>query len=246
VVTGLDDLLWVATDRAAHRTPALTRERIVRAAVALADAEGLAALSMKRLATEVGAATMSLYRHVPGKPQLVSMMLDEAIGEPPSFADGAWRDALAGWARANREVFVRHPWTLPLVTESRMMGPHELAWAERALRVIASTGVPIGRCADVLMLVNGYVRGAVAGEIPARLPSPDLLRRSGRAEQYPTLTAVLAAGDAARSDPPDPPDPQPQRSPEHRETGGAFDFGLRRVLDGIERYIAELPGVAAV
>lgn len=218
-------LLW--DDRPGRRRgpkPLLDRGRVVRAGIELADADGLDALSMQRVAARLGAATMALYRHVPGKAELIALMLDAAIGEPPALPESTgWRTALAAWARANRDVFVRHPWTLPLVTNSRTMGPNELAWTETALRVASTTGLPTAALLDVLLLVNGYVRGAVVdlagGPV---LPGPETLRRLGLLERYPVLAGVLAQ--ASESEGP--------ASRAHR-----FEFGLARVLDGIGQFV---------
>ncbi|HEX4252323.1 MAG TPA: TetR/AcrR family transcriptional regulator C-terminal domain-containing protein [Pseudonocardia sp.] len=223
-------LLW-GGQPAPRRGPKalLNRGKVVRAGIEIADAEGLAALSMQRVAAKLGAATMALYRHVPGKFELVTLMLDAAIGEPPELPDGTgWRTGLAAWARGNRDVFVRHPWTLSLVTGSRTMGPNELAWTEAALRVTSATGLPTPALLDVLMLVNGYVRGAVVDLAGGPVvPGPETLRRLGLLERYPVLAGVLAQ---AR-------EPEGAASREHR-----FEFGLARVLDGVGQYVRDNPG----
>lgn len=218
-------LLW--GDQPAPRRgprPLLNRGRIVRAGIEIADAEGLDALSMQRVAAKMDAATMSLYRHVPGKTELVALMLDAAIGDPPELPDGVgWRTALAAWARGNRDVFARHPWTLPLVTGSRTMGPNELAWTEAALRVASTTGLPTAALLDVLILVNGFVRGAAVdlagGPVP---PGPETLRRLGLLERYPLFAGALAQASELEG----------PATREHR-----FEFGLARVLDGIGLFV---------
>jgi AcrR family transcriptional regulator len=210
------DLLWTGLDaEMAPRRP-LSRARIVATAVAVADAEGLDAVSMPRLARELATAPMSLYRHVPHKDALVDLMLDAAIGPPPAVAEGTWRERLAMWARANLDVFRRHPWTLPLVTAARRMGPQECAWGECALQVTAGAGLAPADCGRVLQLVNGYVRGA-AVPVADRAPDPAVIERSGRADELPRMLALLAA-----------PPPGPG------DTDAGFEFGLARVLDGVE------------
>jgi AcrR family transcriptional regulator len=179
---------------------------------------------MCRVANRLNVATMSLYRHVPGKAELVSLMLDVVIGRPPLFPNSiGWRAALTVWARAYRDVFVRHPWTLRLVPWNRTLGPNELTWVETALRVISVIGLPMEDLLDMLWFVNGYVRNAASdlGGAPAA-PSLEALRRSGRVNNYPVLAGVLArtalpetsAGEVDR-----------------------FEFGLARALDSIELYI---------
>jgi AcrR family transcriptional regulator len=208
------------------RKPTLRRERIVAAAVELADRDGLEAVSMQRVAARTGAATMALYRHVPGKDDLVSLMLDAAVGPAPSLpADLGWRWGLAEWARANRDVFVRHPWILPLVTTPRVLGPNELDWAEAALRLLASTGLPRAQLGDILLVINGYVRGASVDLTGGpRMPDPEVLRHRGREDDYPVLIGLLTeAGE-----------------PETPALGAArFELGLTLLLDGVERLLRE-------
>lgn len=210
------DARWAPAAPPTARRP-LTRAAIVDAAVALADAEGIEAVSMPRLARTLGAAPMSLYRHVPHKDALVDLMLDAAIGDPPP-TDGPWRDALAAWARANRAVFVDHPWTLPLVSGSRRMGPAECAWAEAALRAGVDAGLSVADALAVLHAVNSYVRGASA-PLGDRAPRTDDLRASGRAGEFPLLLGLLEV--APEDAPPDDP----------------FDDGLVRVLDGVAAHL---------
>lgn len=227
-----EELLWSVpgTPRRGPR-PALSRDGIVRAGIQIADDDGLAALSMQRVAARLGAATMSLYRHVPGKNDLISLMLDAAIGDPPALAeDAGWRAAVAEWARGTRDIFVRHPWTLPLVTSARTMGPNELAWAEAALRVLVTTGLPGPALLDVLLLVNGYVRGAAADFTGGpRVPGRDSLLRFGRLDRYPVFTTVFQQASAA-----DTPASEADR----------FEFGLARVLDGVELFVQAHGGPA--
>jgi AcrR family transcriptional regulator len=161
---------------------------------------------------------MSLYRHVPHKDALVDLMLDAAVGPPPALNGISWRDRLADWARANLGVFRRHPWTLPLVTTARRMGPQECAWGETALRVIAEADIAPADRGWVLQLVNGYVRGA-AVPVADRAPDPAAIERSGRAAELPLMLALLAA---------------PPPGPGDDDAG--FEFGLARVLDGVEAH----------
>ena len=131
-----------------------------------------------------------------------------------------WRARLADWARANLDVFRRHPWVLPLVTSSRPMGPQECAWGETALQVIADAGFAPPADGLVLQLVNGYGRGA-AVPVAERAPDPAVIERSGRAEELPRMLALLTA---------------PSQGPADGDDG--FEFGLARLLDGVEAYRA--------
>src|SRR3954447_23938791 len=93
------DFLWQEPSRPTRGPkPALTLDRIADAAIAVADAEGLAAVSMQRVAADLGYTKMSLYRYLPGKAELVAAMLERGIGGPPATVPGGWRAALTGWA----------------------------------------------------------------------------------------------------------------------------------------------------
>jgi AcrR family transcriptional regulator len=226
-------LLW-GTDARPTRgpRPRFSLDQIVRTAVEIADTEGLAALSMQRLADSLGVGTMSLYRYVPGKSELVSLMLDAVIGEPPRIDPRNWRRALRRWANGNRDIFLSHPWTFAVVAGPRVLGPNETAWAEAALRAVSRTGLPPSLMLEVVFLLNSYVRGAV--QIPVGNvgsdgagdgPSFDLrvVHQAGRRDRYPLLTGALEAFDSGEQTPP----------------GGhdQFEFGLQRVLDGIDTLV---------
>ncbi|THV40543.1 TetR/AcrR family transcriptional regulator [Glycomyces buryatensis] len=220
-------MLWGPGERPTRGRPAtLSRGRIVAEAVAIADAEGLEKVSMKRIAEQLGSGVMSLYRHVPGKDELIALMIDTAIGTPPQLPiEDGWRTALAEWARATRDFFVAHRWALPLATLSRVIGPNETLWLDRGLSALAGEPLSGEERMFTVMAVNGYVRGAVQPELNGADDSPEWFRfaadPAGR-ERFPNATALLADGSlSART---------PQRY---------FEFGLERVLDGLERYIEE-------
>lgn len=243
-------LLWgVRQSPTRGPKPALRVEQIVGTAVDIADAEGLAVLSMQRLATDLGVGTMSLYRYLPGKSELESLMLDAVIGDPPTIEPRYWRRSLRRWARGNRDIFRRHPWTLTVAVAPRLLGPNETAWTEAALRAVSHTGLPADAMLGVVYAVNSYVRGAVqlsvraVGDDGPRF-DPGLLRHLGLQDRYPILMG-LADGPAAGSG--------PERAGSARarperagrgESGTAddlsetqFEFGLARVLDGVQALI---------
>ena len=232
-------LLWRTPAEGAARPgprPSLDVDRIVAAAVRLADAEGLAALSMRRVAADLGVGAMTLYSHVPGKGELVDLMLDAVLAElypdEAVLTSGAWRDRLTTVARANWAFFVRHPWALHLATGRPPLGPHLMRKYELELRAVDALGLPEVQMDLLVTLVTGFVRGTVAGVAE----KADAERATGLteeqwwaatepyvaqvfdAERFPTAARVgpvageeLGAGD-------------PQRS---------FEFGLERLLDGI-------------
>lgn len=220
------------------RKPALTLEQIASAAIDLADRDGIGALSMQRLAERLGKGTMSLYRYVDTKDDLIAVMLDLAVGPPgtESVDPQDWRSALTSWARETRDIFQAHPWTLPLVTTKRMMGPNETARLEAALQAISGLGLTAAQMMDAVLLVNGYVRGATQPDIdtpsdepdgvePHTSSTPEVVAGPDFGELYPILTGVhaeLGSVGAATV--------RERRAQAER----SFEFGLRCILDGIE------------
>ncbi|MGK5729577.1 GntR family transcriptional regulator [Streptomyces sp. URMC 124] len=150
--------------RAAGAPRALTRERIVRTAIALADAHGAAALSMRALAAELGVPTMALYRHVPGKDDLVARMADAVFGEcggPPGSVPGDWRARLRAAARHQWALYRRHPWLARVMVS--VPRPRLPACAtglmERAMAPPPGPGLEAGAVSRIGVTVAGYVRG---------------------------------------------------------------------------------------
>jgi AcrR family transcriptional regulator len=214
------------------RKPGMTLERIVAAAVELADADGLAGLSMRRVADRLGVGTMSLYRYVPSKAELADLMLDAVIAEGlPIPARRNWREGLEQFARASLAGYRRHPWLLRASLTRGAMGPNQAAALDTVLSAIDGTGLSSGERLAVVGLVTGYVRGAAQQLSEAALaaqrtgisdeqfwtdfaPLPD-----GHldAERFPALTTVWRDGEPDWVDP--------------------FEFGLGRVLDGVETLV---------
>jgi AcrR family transcriptional regulator len=198
--------------------PALSVDRIAEAAIALADAEGLAAVSMERVAAGFGFTPMALYRYVPGKAELVALMVERGIGQPPPLG-GSWRERLAAWAAALGERWRAHPWSLDATDRLRPMGPNELAWLEAGLGALADTGLsPRQRqaaCVAVLAQVRTAARFATAPDGLTGSAWEAAAASFAEGDGYPGLRAVLA-------------------EPPNEDTLG---FGLRCVLDGIEAVI---------
>lgn len=215
-------------------------DEIVAAAIRLADAEGLAAISMRRLAETLGISPMSLYTYVPSKAELVDLMLDRVAGEVPetSAADGGWRGQLTRIARQRWDMAQRHPWVLLVGVHRPPLGPNVLARVEATLRAIDGVGLSEMEMDQVTSLVGDYVRGAVRAAIEAR----EIEKETGMTDEqwwamntplleglvdparYPTTVKIGEAFKAGRLPPPD-----------HERN---FEFGLQRVLDGIESFIA--------
>jgi AcrR family transcriptional regulator len=207
----------------------LSLEGIVDAAVRIADADGLSAVSMSSVATALGFTTMSLYRYVSAKDDLILLMQESGIGLPPlSIGEAtAWRDGLTRWYRAILGVYSGHPWLLDIPIEGEPSTPNNLAWLDAGLAVLVDTPLdPASRVAAVLML-SGHSRWeaqvgrfATATRQPAL--APELLAELITPAQFPFLAPAIAAGAFSAS------------------AANPFEFGFLRILDGIERHIAEL------
>ncbi len=216
--------------------PGLTLARIVEAGIAVALADGLDAVSMARVATELGSSPMSLYRYVASKDELVALMVDAAYGTPPApDPSEEWRAGLTRWAWGSLAAMRAHAWALRVPISGPPLAPNQVAWLEDGLRALRDTRLAEAEKASVVLLLSGYVRNSatVMAEVFAAFQggggTPDeamssyaaLLRRLTDAERFPAVTALLAAGTFDRADDPD----------------DEFRFGLDRVLDGIEALV---------
>jgi AcrR family transcriptional regulator len=215
--------------------PGMSVELVVAAAVAVADRDGLAAVSMGRVAKELGYTTMSIYRYVSSKDDLLALMYDETLGPAPEIdaADG-WRPGLERWARHAMAGYQRHPWLLQMPITGPPLGPNTLTWLEQGLRAMSGTALHPQAKANVVLLISGYVSTTarlftdLAGAAPpAGSPTYGaLLRALADRERYPE---VLAAADSGIFDDGD-------------EFGEAdFEFGLQRTLDGIASLVDATP-----
>ncbi|MGW7367544.1 TetR/AcrR family transcriptional regulator C-terminal domain-containing protein [Streptomyces sp. NPDC054841] len=240
-VPGIGTVVTDTRPRPAHSPaePALTRDRIVRTAIALADAEGLAALSMRRVATGLGTSTMALYRHVPGKGELVRLMSDAAFAERPlgALPAGGWRPALEKAARSLRDAHTRHPWLAQAMASFTRptASPNAMAYTEWVLRAVRSTGLTPFQTIHAHLSLFAYVQGvsmAADLETQARqdtgLSGDEWMARnepqfeaiaSGGA--YPLLTTLFEQDDS------------------ELDLETLFEFGLARLLDGLAVMIDE-------
>jgi AcrR family transcriptional regulator len=211
-------------------------DRIVGSAVRLADAEGLSALSMRRVAAELGVAAMTLYTHVPGKGELVDLMLDDVLGElypdEQVVISGAWRTRLKTLAQANWDLFLRHPWALHVATGRPPLGPGLMRKYELELRAVDGLGLSEVQMDLLVTLINGFVRGAFGG---ARETAADqaggTTARQWRETTAPYATQIFDPDrfpTAARVGPTAVEELQAAGAPER-----SFEFGLERLLDGI-------------
>ena len=166
------------------RKPRFSREQIAAAALAIADAEGFDAVSIRRVAAELGAGTMSLYRYISAKADLVALMDDAIMGEsliPDGQLPADWREALAAIARSTRAALLRHPWAVQALqgrgaaAQDGSFGPNGLRHFEQSLAALATAPLDTLAKFDLLTIVDDYVFGHVlrAGEQQARVASTD-------------------------------------------------------------------------
>jgi AcrR family transcriptional regulator len=227
------ELLWGLRE-AGSRGPrrGLTLERIVDAGIAVAQNEGVGALSMARIAKELGVGTMSLYRYVASKDELLTTMVDTGLGAPPPPAAGEdWRAGLMRWAVGVRTAYQTNPWALRVPISGPPLGPNNVAWLDNALTALADTALTEQEKLSCVLLVSGFVRNDVtlaldfaeaSGGAPQMPGYGQLLARLISAEERPALYRAIASGSL---DDPDDPDAE-------------FTFGIARILDGIEALIA--------
>ncbi|MGW9395672.1 TetR/AcrR family transcriptional regulator [Streptomyces sp. NPDC055642] len=230
------DLLWDTGPRPSRGPkPGLTLDRVVETAIEVADRDGIGALSMRRIATELGTGTMSLYRYVPGKGELLDLMLDRVqrpSENPADLGDGSWRAALEALGRAALALYRRHPWLLEVNQSRPVLGPSALDGMERVLARIKPMGLSDPELLSAIMTVDGYVVGAARTQVyqleaerssgltdaqfwEAQRPALEKAMNSGR---YPVLAGLS------------------------EDTFGSgfdhFEFGLQRILDGLEGFVA--------
>ena len=133
--------------------------KIVRAGVALADAEGLDGVTVRKLAQRLGVSTMAAYRHISSRDEVVAAMVDVAFG-PPALSGPAedWESGLRCWAMAIHIRYDAHPWLLDVPVQGMPTGPHRLRWMEAVLRVLAGAGLDLQEQLNAALLVDGHVR----------------------------------------------------------------------------------------
>jgi AcrR family transcriptional regulator len=233
------ELLWDTGRRPSRGPkPGLTLDRIVEAAVHVADTEGLEALSMRRVATELGTGAMSLYRYVPGKAELLDLMLDrvQRPGDPAGLGDGGWRAALEAMARNTLALYRRHPWLLRMNQSRPLLGPSALDGMEAMLSRIRPMGLTDPELVSAIIMVDGYVVGAARTQVyqlEAELTSGQTTAEF-YAAQAPFVQKIMATGR------------YPVLASLPEDTWSAdfdhFEFGLQRILDGLEVLVGQRRG----
>ncbi len=219
----------------------LSLDQIVKAGLAVAAADGLAAVSMSRVAAELGVGTMSLYRYVDSKRDLLDLMVDTALGPPPP-ADPrvSWRVGMSGWAWAQLASYRANLWAVQVPISGPPATPNALGWLEAALFYLRRTGLNESQKMSVILLASSYVRSEATLEaqldsaVRAVRQSPsDLMAGYNKfltgvldPRRFPELAAVAASGVLGKADDPD----------------DEFAFGLDRVLDGVDVLVRGVGG----
>ncbi|MBE2319784.1 TetR/AcrR family transcriptional regulator [Solirubrobacter sp. CPCC 204708] len=232
-------LLWGTKERAPRGPkPTLTVDRVVETAIALADAEGIEQVSMRRVAERLGVGAMSLYRYVPSKAELLDLMLDRIHAEhadatPPADTE-PWRARLTWHAHQSRALIQRHPWMLQVRMGQRPpLGPNIMAVFNAILGAAKDIGLEPHETLAVTELIDNYVRGSTRAAVEA----VQVTEESGvsdeewwgernafweeyfEVERFPHITLMWEQG-------------------AYEEPVDQFEFGLQRVLDGIEAMLA--------
>ncbi|MFD6953550.1 TetR family transcriptional regulator [Nocardiopsis sp. TSRI0078] len=242
------ELMWGLRQSEPRRgpKPRLSRDAVVAAAVALADAEGLEAVSMQGVAKELGFTTMSLYRYVESKEDLLVLMNDAAMDTAPPGPCGGrdWRAGVEAWVHGVLTMYGRHPWAVYLPQNGPPSGPNGLRWMEAGLREIVRSGLDPRRSVQILTMLSTTLREMfrmnVDMERAARAAGATVadtmrgyaagLGRAVTEEHFPTVARLLredvledAPAEAHGRGPAGPTD--------------ELDFPVRRLLDGVEVYV---------
>jgi AcrR family transcriptional regulator len=235
-------LLWRDTGPSdTRRGPrqGLSIEQVVAAAIGLADSDGIGAVTMRQVATILGVVPMSLYTYVPGKAELLDLMLDTVYAQMPrtDVSGRPWRERLSAIAQENRDLFDRHPWVADVATNRPPLGPGLMAKYEHELRAFDGLGLADMDMDAALTFLLGFVQAAARSATEAATGQQDsalseeqwwaanapLLARVFDADAYPTAARVGSAAGATYG---------AAYSPDH-----AYRFGLQRVLDGLAAII---------
>jgi AcrR family transcriptional regulator len=224
------------------RKPRFTRDQIAEIAIGIADREGFDALSMRRIAEELDAGTMTLYHYVRTKDDLVELMNDALMGEilvPANELSRDWREALAQIARASFQTFRRHAWALSALRGARF-GPNSLAHFEQSLAALARAPFPYIDRLDVIGIVDDFVYGFVRGayerilneeftdDVPTG-PLLDFLQERLDSGLYPQLRAMIGGSNTRE---------QWARVRRMLDHDQRFERGLGALIDGLARAYA--------
>jgi len=222
------------------RGPRFSRDQIAAAALAIADQDGIDAVSMRNVAAKLGAGTMTLYNYVQTKDELVALMDDALMAEalvPEGQRPDSWRGAIAAIARRTWAVLLRHPWAV-VSLQGAQLGPNTMRHFEQCLAALADTGLDNAAKFDLLALVDSYVFGSVLRTAESRHRATTAQTDPGtvsaiveygmaqlRTGQFPHTAALLGGRDPRAADAPGPP-------MDEQGLANQFERGLEAVLDG--------------
>lgn len=239
------ELLWGLRETAKRGPkPKLSRAAIVDTAIGLAGSEGLEAVSMQRVAKELGYTTMSLYRHVDSKEDLLALMSDTAMSRAPlePRSDRGWRAGVEQWCHEALDQYRKHPWVAYVPQSGPPSGPNALRWMEAGLREISASGLTSAEALQVLMLLTYTLRDVLRMEhdmaIAVQRSGIPLaeneegwvssLRRVLDPQEFPTILRTIDDGTFEEGPADYTGDPGP---------AGDLDFAIQRMLDGVEAYV---------
>jgi AcrR family transcriptional regulator len=225
-------LIWERPEPAERRAPSpLSRDRIVQAAVALADAEGLEAVSLRKVAGALDAGPMRLYRYVDTKEELLDLMIDAVYAEIPAPTGSTWADVLRSIANGTRDAALRHEWFADLLGGRPQLGPAALARGEGSLVALRAAGIDdLDTMTGALETLNVYLVGAVRKEIAERRAerASGLDKREWQHKTFPYLARMFATGHYPALE-------ESVRDARHLTAAEVFELGLGYLLDGIEK-----------
>lgn len=238
--------LWGLSAPAKRGRPAeLDGGKVVAAAVGLADREGLAGVTLAKVAKELGYSPMSLYRYMGSMDELLQLMVDAAAADAEDIVlrRGRWRANLRVWAATQLRLAFRHPWLHHVPLTGPPSGPNQIKWMDKGLAALRDTGLDWPQKVGIISLVSGYVRtfalqseGLRQGREGTGMDQPEAeaawamhLFQLVDAERFPEVAALMSSD--TFSGPPPPPSDDPADDPD-------FGYGLERILDGVAVSVA--------
>jgi AcrR family transcriptional regulator len=213
------------TDAAAETRAPLSRERVLRAAIALVDEGGIDALSMRKLAKDLRVEAMSLYNHVANKDEIIDGIIDVVASEGDLPSDGTeWKAAIRHGAISSRDAFLRHPWACSLWMSRRGDGAARLRREDWMLRTLREAGLSRDLAYHAFHIVESHILGFTMQQLNFPYQDEELAGMAATflqqlpADEYPDFVAHV----------------KQHLEPRHGHEGG-FEFGLDLILDGLER-----------
>ncbi|MGC4760553.1 TetR/AcrR family transcriptional regulator [Micromonospora trifolii] len=235
--------LWGMSESSRLGRPAsLDVKAVVAAAVGIADRDGLDGVTLPKVAKSLGFTSMSLYRHVGSKDELLTLMADAALGPPPDIDAPEWREGLRRWAVAHRAVLQRRQWLTRVPVAGPPSGPHQIAWMEAALAIMSGTLLDWAHKIGAMSLISGYVvqsvrqfselaegRAEGQGQADAERDYGRALARLVNPDRFPEAARLFSSTLF---------EAPPSTTPDAAIADADFSLGLELILDGIAVRIA--------